>query len=146
MRESPSGEEEVYKFKEKVSIPKEKPVRVIELLTPSLTIKMSDTSAAELVSESDPKVDPSGPQSDFLDVCFENFRFGIISAKSSMKVEIMSGVLGLIDNHVASSSDGYVPAMLCAGDDSLRGFSFTYASLTDGTAALEVEFLSLIHI
>jgi hypothetical protein len=140
LRESPSGEEEVYKFKEKVSIPKEKPVRVIELLTPSLTIKMSDTSAAELVSESDPKVDPSGPQSDFLDVCFENFRFGIISAKSSMKVEIMSGVLGLIDNHVASSSDGYVPAMLCAGDDSLRGFSFTYASLTDGTAALEVEF------
>jgi len=135
LRESPSGEEEVYKFKEKVSIPKEKPVRVIELLTPSLRIKMSDTSVAELLSESG-----RGPESDFLDVCFENFRFGIISATSSMKVEIMSGVLGLIDIHVASSSDGYVPAMLCVGDDSLQGFSFTYASLTDGTAALEVGF------
>ena len=135
LHESPSGEEEVYKFKEKVSIPKEQPMRVIELLTPSLRVKMSDTSVAEMVSESG-----SGPESDFLDVCFENFRFGIISATSSMRVEIMSGVLGLIDIHVASSSDGYVPAMLCVGDDSLQGFSFTYASLTDGTAALEVGF------
>ena len=137
LREQPRGEEEVYKFKEKVVIPKEQPSRMIEVLIPTFCMKMSDACVEDITSD---RESPESPERDFLDIFFENFRFGIISAESSMSVTITAGAMSFVDIHVSISAQGYVPMICCVADDARQGFSFTYASLKDGTAALEAGF------